>query len=119
MCLGHHLTFHGDPHDGHKFHTYPTSHSIDKMGHWDYYDEVHNICSHHEVLTPGRKYKCLGHSEGDHLYPTFHGDPARGRKFWVYPKDRKLVTHLWDFRTPNVCNNHVAGPIDKHGIQEF
>lgn len=26
----------------------------------------------------------------------YHGDPNRGHKFWVYPKDKKLVNARWD-----------------------
>lgn len=70
----------------------PRSHPPDKMGHWDYYDQAHMICSNHEVALHGQVYRCLGHSEGDHLYPTFHGDPSRERHFWVYPRNLSLVT---------------------------
>jgi hypothetical protein len=46
---------------------------------------------------------CSGHAALE-LHTTYHGDPSRGNKFWVYPKKKQLATARWDFRI-NPCNN--------------
>jgi hypothetical protein len=35
---------------------------------------------------------------------TFHGDPKRNQRFWVYPAKDNIITPQWDFRV-NPCNN--------------
>jgi hypothetical protein len=52
-------------------------------------DDLHFICSDHKHKGDNY-YKCNGHSKGDYLMPTFHGDPTRENKFWVYPSEVKL-----------------------------
>jgi len=84
---------------------------------WDFVDNIEFICSHHSH-EGGNEYKCHGHSRGDYLVPTFHGDPSRNYKFWVYPMGKDIVNVQWDFRTPDICNNHAH--VSNHdGIEEY
>ena len=38
----------------------------------------------------------------------FHGDPTRGHRFWLYPREKPLVTERWDTHLPAIefCKNH-------------
>jgi len=49
----------------------------------------------------------------------FHGDPDRNHSFWVYPKDRDLITPRWDTHLDPMefCSNCV--PVVSGLIQEF
>jgi len=49
----------------------------------------------------------------------FHGDPDRNHSFWVYPKDRDLITPRWDTHLDPMefCSNCV--PVGSGLIQEF
>jgi hypothetical protein len=104
-CLGHHTTYHGDPTREHKFWKYDAHESLGNFLKWDFVDNVEFVCTNH-THNGGNEYSCKGHSKGDELVPTFHGDPSRSYKFWVYPSDREIVTPQWDFRTPDICNHN-------------
>jgi len=92
VCLGHHKTYHGDPARDHFFWKHHhDSVDVHHLPPWDTIDHAHLVCSHHEEETPGHAYRCKGHSAGDYRLPTFHGDPSRGHKFWVYPHHREIV----------------------------
>jgi hypothetical protein len=104
-CLGHQTTYHGDPSRDHKLWKYDNSAHLENFLKWDFVDDINFVCSNnsHEG---GSEYKCHGHSRGDYLVPTFHGDPSRNYKFWVYPMGKDIVNVQWDFRTPDICNHH-------------
>lgn len=119
MCLGHHLKFHGDPEREHKFWIYSfNGKAPENYQKWDFVDDHRFVCTHHQH-NGNNEYKCLGHSKGDPLVPTFHGDPSRGHKFWVYPLDKKVITPQWDFRTPDICNNKRSDGKNGDGIEEY
>lgn len=54
------------------------------------------------VLCSGET-QCPGHSRADNEW-SFHGDPNRDHKFWIYPKKSNIVIPRWDFRV-NPCSN--------------
>ena len=67
------------------------------LGHHKSYHNSGRICSDRDI--------CLGHA----THPvgmewTFHGDPKRNQRFWVYPAKDNIITPRWDFRV-NPCNN--------------
>lgn len=70
---------------------------------WDFIDPIDFICSHHKQHGKN-KFECLGHPDGDKLYPAFHGDPYREHKFWLYPRHLDLVDPRWDHYTVP-CNH--------------
>lgn len=36
----------------------------------------------------------------------YHGDPDRDNHFWVYPKDKELITPHWDtYKASDICDN--------------
>lgn len=42
------------------------------------------------------------------MQTTYHGDPNRQHRFWVYPKGQPLVDARWDAHEPNhLCNNYT------------
>ena len=70
---------------------------------WDFIDPIELVCSNATKLEHN-KYRCEGHIDGDKFYPSFHGDPDRGNRFWIYPKTKKLQNLRWDYyELP--CNN--------------
>jgi hypothetical protein len=117
-CLGHHITYHGDPNRGHHFWKYDRNQKLDNFLKWDFVDDINFICSHHQHIG-GNEYECLGHTKGDHLVPTYHGDPSRGYLFWVYPHGKELTNTQWDFRTPELCNNREHIGIVEGGLDEY
>jgi len=117
QCLGHHQAFHGDATREHKFWIYDRHDKVENFLRWDFVDDPKFICSHHHH-EGGKEYRCLGHSHGDKLVPTFHGDNSKEHNFWVYPSDRELGNPAWDFRTEEICNNHeFVG--DSDGLKHY
>jgi hypothetical protein len=105
VCLGHGLTYHGDAKRSHKFWIGEQNVTpLDNYLKWDFCDPASLVCSHHSH-EGGMEYRCLGHSKGDLLVPTFHGDPSRSHKFWVFPLQHPLKNPEYDFRSPLICNN--------------
>ncbi|CAF4741393.1 unnamed protein product [Rotaria sp. Silwood1] len=36
----------------------------------------------------------------------YHGDPDRNNHFWVYPKNKELITPRWDtYKASDLCDN--------------
>jgi hypothetical protein len=110
------MTFHGDKHHNFKHVNKHSQH--DHLNRINFIDEPKFICSNRERVGDN-EYVCLGHGKGDHLFPTFHGDPEREFKFWVYPDSKKLVTPRWDFRVSDVCNHHQFVENKEDGIKEY
>ena len=114
-----HGGFHGDPARNNEFWVYPPHRRL-VTPRWDTHLHASQFCSNHVVVRHGSDsvttYRCLGHSaeaaeaprpqlrrspgEGC-LVNGYHGDPARGHSFWIYPQHRPLVTARWD--------THLAG----------
>jgi hypothetical protein len=89
FCLGHHKTYHGDPEREHKFWKYDKKEKLHNYLKWDFVDDISNVCSNSRHLGD-KDYSCNGHGKGDYLAPTFHGDPSRDHKFWVYPMELEI-----------------------------
>lgn len=96
---------------------YEKNASIPNLHKWDFVDSPQFICSNHQKHND-RVYECLGHEDGDYFYPSFHGDPTRSNKLWIYPLYRDLVTSAWDFyKLPcsscKMIRNHSdQGPVE-------
>ncbi len=63
---------------------------------WDFIDPINYVCSN-ATMVGNKKYRCEGHVDGDKFYPTFHGDPDRDHRFWIYPLDKPLGNIKWDY----------------------
>eukprot|EP00347_Sterkiella_histriomuscorum_P015209 403357899 len=130
ICQGHedgdifYTTYHGDPEREHNFWIYPPTRTL-LNPEWDSYQLICDHCEQQEdgEIDQPTRFKCLGHhktyhSNGlkcskveecpGHATPdsewSFHGDPQRQHRFWIYPKKSGLVTPKWDFRI-NPCSN--------------
>lgn len=75
---------------------YKPNYSPANLHKWDFIDPVEYVCSNVKSID-GFKYQCLGHLDGDKLYPTYHGIPENGNRFWIYPRDKPLPDPRWDF----------------------
>eukprot|EP01063_Lacrimia_lanifica_P012162 TRINITY_DN18771_c0_g1_i1.p2 TRINITY_DN18771_c0_g1~~TRINITY_DN18771_c0_g1_i1.p2 ORF type:complete len:106 (+),score=23.39 TRINITY_DN18771_c0_g1_i1:48-365(+) len=57
------------------------------------------------------------------VHGRFHGNATKGNKFWVYPKDKALVTPRWDTHLPAevFCTNcrRVRACLLSGGIVEY
>jgi len=57
---------------------------------WDFIDPVTQVCSNATLVSNAggvAKYRCEGHPDGDKLQPSYHGDPEREHRFWVYSRE--------------------------------
>eukprot|EP00347_Sterkiella_histriomuscorum_P009315 403341674 len=66
-----------------------------------------------------KKYVCLGHVDGDHLEPTFHGDPSRNFAFYVVGNSVQVANPLaFEYRFFPNCDKFKVGESNK-GYQEY
>jgi hypothetical protein len=68
-----------------------------------------------------KEYECLGHRKVNvnTKNATYHGDPSRLNRFWVYPKDLNIVTPKWDFRSPYECGKFKLIKKNDSGVVEY
>lgn len=85
---------------------------------WDFIDPIKYVCSNNSKIKKD-VYRCDGHEDGDKLYPSYHGDPERGHRFWVYPDDQEIENSDWDFHNDDIpCTRYERGD-DNDDADEF
>jgi hypothetical protein len=79
-------SYHGDPEREHRFWRYRKEDNPPNFMKWDFKQKGKHVCSNVEKLNDG-EFRCKGHDRGCHLLPSYHGDPNRHYRFWVYKQN--------------------------------
>ncbi len=96
------MSFHGCP--VHRMYMYKPKDNPPNLHIWDFVDPVERVCSNHRKIK-NNTYECMGHEDGDFMYPSHHGIPIKGEYiFNVYPRSKKLDNPRSDFYEI-ICDN--------------
>ncbi|CAF3788523.1 unnamed protein product [Rotaria sp. Silwood1] len=128
--------YHGDPSRDNNFWVYPREKAL-ITPRWDTYnaDDLCNNYTYVETIAFGIwAYRCNGHgtasggglSQDQAQFSTstsrvfYHGDPSRNNNFWVYPREKALITRRWDtYNADDLCNNYTYVETIAFGIRAY